>query len=227
MTYSTETLDLISEATLNGQTPISFYQTPIEGSLQVSKVPYDVSSFSNTLQGCAETCLRQQACGAFEYRAMNMTVLCLLTVSSGTESVDLNTGFMLYVKDSVKVSYFYRLMQLHCFYETLYKIVRWFIEKINIIISSTNTKVHFWWEMQRMCMRCEIQVRAMLLLIRLEYVSFKPRTIAPDYYTYLCVEWYPDHCACFWGCIIVMWCVREWRMCIHCVRVSLWIRWLR
>ncbi|XP_030832667.1 adhesion G-protein coupled receptor V1 isoform X3 [Strongylocentrotus purpuratus] len=107
VTYSTETLDLISEATLNGQTPISFYQTPIEGSLRVSKVPYDVSSFSNTLQGCAETCLRQQACGAFEYRAMNMTVLCLLTVSSGTESVDLNTGFMLYVKDSVKTQALY------------------------------------------------------------------------------------------------------------------------
>ncbi|XP_041464132.1 adhesion G-protein coupled receptor V1-like [Lytechinus variegatus] len=107
VTYSTMTLDIISEATLDGQTPVSYYQSPIEGSLQVAKTSFDVSSFSNTLQGCAETCLRQQACGAFEYRAINMTVLCLLTVSSGTESVDLNTGFMLYLKDSVKTQALY------------------------------------------------------------------------------------------------------------------------
>ena len=98
------TLDIIDEATRDGQTPIDYYQTPIEGSLQVGKVTFDVSSFSNPLHGCAETCLRQQACGAFEYRDVNMTVLCLITLSSGDEAVDLNTGFMLYLKDSVKVS---------------------------------------------------------------------------------------------------------------------------
>ncbi|XP_071506649.1 adhesion G-protein coupled receptor V1-like [Diadema antillarum] len=107
VTYSTETLDIISEAMLGGLSPIDYYQSPIEGSLQVQKVPFDVSASSDPRRACAETCLGQQACGAFEYRDINMTIFCLLTLSSGSEAVDPDTGFTLYVKDSIETQALY------------------------------------------------------------------------------------------------------------------------
>lgn len=84
---------------------LDLYEEPVAGSLSgVVKTDSDVSSVASPLMACAERCLQERACGAFEFQRINLTVFCRWSVTDGNEVFNEQLGVSLYRKDLEMVS---------------------------------------------------------------------------------------------------------------------------
>lgn len=94
---------------------LEFYQDPVSGSLSgVVKTMFDVSASATPLMACAERCLEERACGAFEFQQINVTFFCLWSVTDGTEGVSEQNGVSLYRKDHEEVRGFRHFQRVLC-----------------------------------------------------------------------------------------------------------------
>lgn len=75
---------------------------------------FDVSASATPLTACAERCLEERACGAFEFQQINVTFFCLWSVTDGTEGVSEQNGVSLYRKDNEEVRGFRHFQRVLC-----------------------------------------------------------------------------------------------------------------
>lgn len=97
--YSTASVNIATEAAKQGLSVISFFSTPVAGSLSVS-----FKQFTASLSTCAESCLNDDACKSFSLNKRSS--LCHLHTQkrgdSGT-SFTTNNDIDFYEKDELKV----------------------------------------------------------------------------------------------------------------------------
>ncbi|XP_077988560.1 adhesion G-protein coupled receptor V1-like [Glandiceps talaboti] len=106
--YSTEETNLVTKATKDSQSILTYYLSPLQGSMLGQPKNYiDVSETSYPLGVCAERCIQEKACASFEFKDDGVNIECWWSLYADSTSFDSSTGFSYYVKDMNKVQPLY------------------------------------------------------------------------------------------------------------------------
>ncbi|XP_053330924.1 adhesion G-protein coupled receptor V1 [Spea bombifrons] len=102
--YTTTEIDVIALAIEQGQDMLSYYESPLLGTPQLSVTTrVDISVAKNPLQSCAIACLRNQVCSAFSFYNTSGVPQCFW-VTTWSNQLTNHTEFLTYKKNSTSVS---------------------------------------------------------------------------------------------------------------------------
>ncbi|CAG2257626.1 ADGRV1 [Mytilus edulis] len=105
VSFSTKQTDIITEATKDGSSVLSYYNPPLGGSRGLTGIVVDISSETNQPDACGKVCLRELACVAFEVSVSLKT--CAWYSTSLSTSLSNTADYQYYIKLTSKVNNLY------------------------------------------------------------------------------------------------------------------------
>ncbi|VDI35962.1 G-protein coupled receptor 98 [Mytilus galloprovincialis] len=105
VSFSTKQTDIITEATKDGSSVLSYYNPPLGGSRGLTGIVVDISSETNQPDACGKVCLRELACVAFEVSVSLKT--CAWYSTSLSTPLSNTADYQYYIKLTSKVNNLY------------------------------------------------------------------------------------------------------------------------
>ncbi|XP_060082724.1 adhesion G-protein coupled receptor V1-like [Ylistrum balloti] len=101
--YTTEQIDIVQEAMLDGTSLLTYFDLPQDGGRITPGSSIDVAGEDNPLMVCLSSCLKVDACLAFEVRVDGNLSTCVWYITHADQPLVAKTGVKYYNKNQVKM----------------------------------------------------------------------------------------------------------------------------